>query len=103
MENVQLIGVTRGESKPSKVLASLVELNTSNLVLPGAPDRPSVDPNMKFLMICLLPTPNGQIPIAVGGPTQEAAKAAFKQALQRALMELSVISIQQMEVEVPGV
>lgn len=102
MSDVQLIGVTKGVSKPSKVIATLVELNTSNLVLPGMPDRPAVDPNMKFLMICLLPTPQGQIPVVVGGPTQAAAESAFKAKLADALQQMSVVSMRQVEVEIPG-
>lgn len=102
MNEVQLIGITKGTSKPSKVLATLVELNTSNLVLPGMPERPAVDPSMKFLLICMLPTPQGQIPIVAGGPTQAAAEAAFKDKLADALVQMSVVSMQQVEVEVPG-
>lgn len=102
MSEVQLIGVTKGISKPSKVVATLVELNTSSLVLPGMPERPAADPNMKFLMICLLPTPQGQIPVVVGGPTRDAVEAAFKLKLSDALVQMSVVSMQQVEVEVPG-
>lgn len=101
MENV-LIGVTRGTSNASKVNATLIELNTSPLVLPGAPNRPTADPNMKFLMLCLLPSPQGQIPIIASGPTRDEAVKSFKERLKEAFQQLHVISMQQMDVELPG-
>lgn len=102
MSEVQLIGMTKGVTKPSKVIATLIELNTSSLVLPGMPDRPAADPNMKFMMICLLPAPDRQIPIMVAGPTQEVVETRFKAQLADVLTQLSLVSVQQVEIEVPG-
>ena len=97
-----LIGVTKGVSKPSKVMVTLIELNTSPLVLPGAPERPAADPDAKFIMICMLPTPQGPMPILETGPTQEAVEAKFKRVLATTLQKMSVVCLTTLEVDIPG-
>jgi len=96
-------------SKPSvsttpkcKLMVSIMELNHSNIVLPGQPPPPQLDPRIKFIGQFFMPGPQGPVGIGVVGETRDEVLEKLKIALPNVMRDFHYISIEQFELTLGG-
>ena len=85
---------------PTRMHVSVMEVNHSNIIMPGQPEMPPMDPRIKWIAQCLLPTPKGPMAVNVVGDTKENCLKGMKQAIKQALEDFRYLSIEQVTLEV---
>lgn len=89
------------QGKPTcKLVVSIMEINHSNIVMPGQPAPPQIDPRIKFLGQFLMPGPQGPVGIGVTGETREEVIEKLKIAMPNVMRDFRYLSIEQFELEV---
>ena len=82
-----------------KMLVSIMEINHSNIVLPGQPEPVQLDPRIRFMGQFLMPGPQGHVGIGVVGATREEVVEKLKIALPNVMRDFRFLSIEQFELE----
>jgi len=85
---------------PTSMFVSVMEINHSNIIMPGQPTLPPMDPRIKFIAQCLIPTPKGPMAVNVVGDTKENALKGMRQAIKQAMSDFRYLSIEQVTLEV---
>lgn len=102
-----LIGVERPEvvNTKCKVIVTIIELNHSNILIPGQPEMPPIDPRIKFLATVMVPGPlgpqgpMGPASLAITGDSRENVLKGVRELMPKVMRDMRYASFEQFELE----